>query len=226
MPICDARAGETLRTMVRRLRFAASAMTFPFAPAAGRASPRMCDLWLRRRPQRALARRLAIAAWLAAAARAAMAAGGLPAEPMAAASRAATKDELLACLVAEDEIGASRTRLTEQQAPFEKDRGRFRRAEEDLATQVRRHAPSTPAEIASYNRAIAARNTSAGKLNQAADALRNAQARLNERVAGHNAACGLLWVMPEVEAAARAMHRPAAASAPAAAAAPSGAAAD
>lgn len=131
-----------------------------------------------------------------------LAAGAAPAEP-----RLATKDEYLACLVAQSAIDAKKTRLGDSEVKLKERAAKFQAAEADLASQVKKHAPATNAEIESYNRAISARNASARSVNSESLALQKEQAALNELIFATNAQCGRLLVSREVAQAAEDEHR-------------------
>jgi chromosome segregation ATPase len=112
--------------------------------------------------------------------------------------RFASKEEYSACLDAADAVDERRSRFNSRQRQHQEMAAKFQAAEADLAAQVRKHRPSTKAEIESYNRAIAKRNSSVKSLNIEAQSLQLELNELNDQVVENNTRCGGLVVAHEV----------------------------
>lgn len=132
---------------------------------------------------------------------AASAFGQAASEPPASAPRLATKEEYLACLDAQDRLDWQRAALTDAERKLQAQSAKVQAADADLAAQVKKHRPSSQAEVASYNRAIGVRNQHVETLNREARALQAAQDKFNGRVFESNARCLGLMVSAEVAAA-------------------------
>jgi hypothetical protein len=105
------------------------------------------------------------------------------ADPAASAPRVSTRDEYVACLDANDAIGARRARFVER---------------ERAAAQVQKHVPATKGEVASYNKAIEQRNADAASFNDATRELQRENAALNAYIVASNARCGGMLVPDDV----------------------------
>lgn len=127
---------------------------------------------------------------------------GFGAESEAPAPRTATKDEYFACLDASDSIEARKTKLAERDRRHKELAAKFQAAEADLAAQVKKHAPSTKAEIESYNGAVARRNASAERFNAESRSIQLEQRALNDLIVATNTSCGGLLISEEVAQAA------------------------
>lgn len=128
-------------------------------------------------------------------------------ESESSALKTATKEQYFACLDASDTIEARRAKLMEQETAHKALDARFQAAEADLAAQVKRHAPSTPSEIQSYNRAIGRRNASAERLNRESLSLQLEQRALNDFITATNSLCSGLLVSDELVQAASERRR-------------------
>ena len=118
--------------------------------------------------------------------------------PAASAPRMATKEEYLACVLANESLEAKRTAFAERDTRQRAQAAKFQAAEADLAAQVKRHAPSKKAERESYNRAVEARNASAESLNRETRAIQAEQAALNTLILETNTRCGGILVSAEI----------------------------
>lgn len=133
---------------------------------------------------------------LLAAARPALAQGAEPSPARA------TQAQILDCLRAGARAEAAKARVASLQAAREARLARFKAADEALAAQARQHAPRTPAEAESYNRAVRARNDSARLMNEEGEALRREVEQANARIVQSNGHCaGLLMTEEDHEAA-------------------------
>ena len=112
--------------------------------------------------------------------------------------RFASKDEYLACLQAGDEIQARQSALAERDARLKAMVVKFQADQADLAAQANKRPPSTPAEIAAYNRVVGVQKAQIITLNQELRAIQTDQTIANKRVVDTNARCGGLVVSPEV----------------------------
>lgn len=114
----------------------------------------------------------------------------------------ATKEQYLACLVAQSFVEARKSRFADEEKKYKAFAAKFQAAEASLAAQVKKHAPSNRAEIESYNKAVASRNQTAQSLNAGAEALQRELAAVNKLVVETNSKCGGLLVSAEVAQAA------------------------
>jgi hypothetical protein len=120
------------------------------------------------------------------------------ADPAASAPRVSTRDEYVACLDANDAIGARRARFVERERALSQLAVRFQAAEAALAAQVQKHVPATKGEVASYNKAIEQRNADAASFNAATRELQRENAALNAYIVASNARCGGMLVPDDV----------------------------
>ena len=119
-------------------------------------------------------------------------------DALASEPRTATKAEYLACLVDKASIDR-RSQLLQQRDKALKDLAvTFQAAEADLAEQVRRKRPNSQKEMASYNRAVDARNKSAERFNEQGRSIQRDQQALNGFIFDTNAKCGNLLISAEV----------------------------
>lgn len=123
---------------------------------------------------------------------------GAAAEPEPSALTTATKEQYFSCLDAYDVITEKRVKLTEREQVHKDQATKFEAAEADLAAQIRRHAPSTKAELESYNKAIAKRNLSAQRFNHESRSLKVEQLALNDLIVATNTRCGGMLVSEEL----------------------------
>jgi chromosome segregation ATPase len=112
-------------------------------------------------------------------------------------SRLASKEEYAACLDAEDEFERNRVSLIRRQEELKQLSAKFKAADDKFNAQVRQHAPSSKAEIQSYNRAVENRNQHVKEFNERGRTLQREQSQLNARVVEHNTKCSSLVVDTE-----------------------------
>lgn len=133
--------------------------------------------------------------------------GTAGAQDAASAPRLSTQEEYLACLLDGERIEAGQARIAARAKAHEERALKFQAADDDLAAQVKRHAPSTAKEIASYNRAVTRRNAQVEELNRDAMALQREQAAMNRLVFERNERCGGRLIDAELKEAAEAEFR-------------------
>lgn len=121
--------------------------------------------------------------------------------------RMSTKAEYAACLDASDTIDRRKQALSKRGDELAVLSAKFKAADADLAAQVGRHAPRTPTEIASYNRAIDTRNQAVKEYNERVRSIEREQSELNALILQTNASCGSLRLSPEVKEAVEAERR-------------------
>jgi hypothetical protein len=113
--------------------------------------------------------------------------------------RVATKEQYAQCLDTADAIEQRSAALSKHNEARQALALKFQAADDDLNAQVKRHAPRTKEEIASYNRAVETRNRSAKEFNEASRSLDREQEALNASVVAHNRLCGSLLISSEVK---------------------------
>ena len=111
--------------------------------------------------------------------------------------QSASKEEYIACLENGDAIEAKKARLVERERKHKELAAKFRAADASLTEQVKRHTPSTKAEISSYNKAVETRNANAASFNLEARAIQQEHAMLNRQVVETNTKCDGLLVSRE-----------------------------
>jgi hypothetical protein len=114
-------------------------------------------------------------------------------------SRPASKEEYVACLDSEDDLERSRVNLVRRQDELKQLSAKFKAADDKFNAQIRQHAPTSKAEIQSYNRAMENRNQHVKEFNERGRVLQREQNQLNQRVVQHNAKCGSLVVDIEIK---------------------------
>lgn len=117
----------------------------------------------------------------------------------AAEPRLASKEEYVACLDNEEELESGRASLMRRRDELKQLSAKFKAADDKFNAQVRQHAPSSKADIQSYNRAVENRNQHVKEFNERGRALEREQAQLNARVVQHNAKCSSLLVDSEMK---------------------------
>lgn len=113
--------------------------------------------------------------------------------------RVATKEQYAHCLETADAIEQRSAALAKHQDARQALALKFQAADDDLGAQVKRQAPKTKGEIASYNRAVETRNRSAKEFNEASRSLDREQDALNATIVAHNQLCGSLLISSDVK---------------------------